>query len=131
MLIGCDDDDVLEEADAALPDDEEVPATQSDDSEPLDVGVDPAALRVADFSLLQQVVEVVKAHKQGGAAAGAKMVELRRGIRLVEARFAALHHALSGPSCDPEVARALVESRADLLAGTKRRAQEEATHTLS
>ena len=134
MLIGDDDDfeGMLEETDAALQDAEEEPptpsATDSFSDAADDAGLDVDKLTQADFTLLPYVLELVQAHRaRDASAAERKMADLRRAIRRVNTRLAALTHTVSGPAAEPGAAQALLEERQTLLARTKRTLEEAAS----
>ena len=123
MLIGDDDDDVLEEAELDFQrglDEEEAPAVSTDASDVVEDVADLNDVSLKDFELLPYVEELVKAHHDGDAqAADRKMAELRRAVRRAEGRLAALQHSVSGPVAAPDAAQSLLSARTDLLARTR------------
>ena len=125
MLIGDDDDydGALEETYGA-PEEEDAPVQTDASSDVADEEVAAADIRPEDFAtLLPLVTELVQAHREDKPqAATEKLAALRREVRRVEARFAALQHATSEPvDVEPAAAQNLLRARTELLASSKRK----------
>lgn len=85
MLIGDDDDGVLEDT-AISADEDEAPPSPAAASEPDDDHDASGDVRAADFELMPHVVKLLEAHAAGEGAAG--MRALRRALRRAEGRIA-------------------------------------------
>ena len=117
-------DNIQEENDAAYQDDydEPPPVATDSSSEVIDETVNVAALRQGSFAVLPYVLAMVEARRAGDVqAAEQKMRALRKHIRSIERRSAALQHAISGPITERDAAAALLEARQALVTKGKRK----------